>query len=290
MYRDMYSHDLDDLRIREDDAATGVNKPRKGKDKRKEALEPNEATQLFECEDVPLAARRTWAGYLYLGCRDGEIKVLEWPGVDLKRRKARVHESIDRDAEEDGATKETKTGTEREIDIFPPLVPMLEAMHRESGGKGLVFPHAYGAPSRELRAHLLRAGVTRATLHKSSKTHRRVRAQDLRASCASWLGLAEQLSDDEQIARLGRRAGPKLAKDHLGHAELGTTEKHYERGRGWRITEVGAPFPALPEALLGAGDTEAPTGIPANNSCESGPSVPQVADITDEALRCRSRA
>jgi plasmid replication initiation protein len=119
---------------------------------------------------------------------------------------------VDRDADDENATKETKTGNTREIDVLPALFPLLEAMHRESDGRGRLFPEAYEQPARELRVHLILAGVTREALHKSDKSRRRIRAQDVRASCATWLGLTEQLPDGGAVL-IGRRVSGSYVRD-----------------------------------------------------------------------------
>lgn len=291
MFRQMFDHEKDELRIRKDDPTAGVRPPRKGDDKQRATLYPDEATRLLGCLDVPFRARRQWALLLYTGMRVSELEALDWSSVDIEHRRLAVHESIDH-AADDGETKETKTGEAREIDILPPLVPLLEAMHRESGGTGRVLPDAYASPARALRGHLLLAGVTRAALHKSTKTQAQIRAQDLRATTATWLGLCEQL-DDGGRAAVGRRVSATYARDLCGHAKYDTTEKYYERGRGLRVEHVGEPFPPLPEALLGAANDVGPEPA-GGNSCHeyllaAGSDVAISAEPLSEDVRCRSR-
>jgi integrase len=259
MFRQSFDHERDDLRIRRDDPTAGVRPPRKGNERAKAVLYPDEARQFLECARVPVEARRLWAALLYTGMRYSELCALEWPSVDLVHRRILVHESLDRGSEEENATKETKTGTTREIDILPALQPLLEAMKEETGGRGRLFPEAYEQPARELRVQLALAKVTREALHKTDRNRRAIRAQDLRASCATWLGLAEQLPDGG-AAIVGRRVSGSFVRDHLGHDRYETTERYYERGRGLRIEHVGVPFSPLPADLV--------AGIPAKNTCE----------------------
>jgi integrase len=277
MFRQTFDHERDDLRIRKDDPTAGVRPPRKGSERAKAVLYPNEARQLLECAKVPLEARRLWTALLYMGTRYSELCALDWASVDLTHRRILVHESVDRDSDEDDATKETKTGSTRDIDILPALYPMLEAMHEESGGRGRLFPSPYEQPARELRVHLMLAGVTRDALHKTDKSRRSIRAQDLRASCATWLGLAEQLPDGG-AAIVGRRVSGSYVRDFLGHDRYETTERYYERGQGLRLEHVGIPFQPIPTDLV--------TRIPAANTCE----VPSDGPVLDEESECDGAA
>jgi integrase len=289
MFREMFTHEQDDLRIRKDDPTAGIKPPRKGNEKQKAILYPDEALTLLSHPDVPIRARRLWALLIYTGMRVSELRALDWASVDFSHWRIDVHESIDHGADEgDDDTKETKTGGTREVDIFEPLMPLLKAMRDESGGKGRVCPFVYERPARELQTHLGFAGLTRAALLKSNKTHRALRAQDLRATCATWLGLAQQL-DDAGRSIVGRRIDGEYARDHLGHEDYETTEDHYLRGRGLRIDVVGAPFPSLPADLLTPQKQEPPEGIPAENSCFPGVPAPHLAEIAEEDSRCRSR-
>jgi integrase len=291
MFRQTFDHEKDTLRLRKDDPTAGVRPPRKGADKQRATLYPDEASKLLSCLDVPFRARRQWALLLYTGMRVSELNALDWASVDIAHRRITVHETIDHFAEGDDETKAPKTGEAREIDMLPGLVPLLEAMHRESGGTGRVLPDAYASPARSLRGHLLLAGITRAALHTSTKTQAKIRAQDLRATTATWLGLCEQL-DDGGKSVVGRRVSATYARDLCGHAKYETTEKYYERGRGLRVEHVGTPFAPLPEALLGAANDVGPE--PADrNSCQkyllaAGSDIANPAQPLDSELRCRS--
>lgn len=58
MFREMFDHEKDALRIRKDDPTASVRPPRKGVDKVKAVLYPDEAAKLLDCGEVPLHARR----------------------------------------------------------------------------------------------------------------------------------------------------------------------------------------------------------------------------------------
>lgn len=283
MFRAMFDHDQDELRIRKDDPTAGVRPPRHGTNRKKPVLYPSEAEALLSHPEVPLRARRLWALLLYTGMRVGELLALDWSSIDLKHRRISVHESLDRESEDD--TKETKTGEARDIDIVPALVPLLEAMHRESGGKGRVT-WGYVSGSIMLRKHLATAGVSREALFALDSLRRQIRVQDLRASCATWLGLAEQLPDGG-LANVGCRVSGKYVRDFLGHAEYETTERYYERGAGLRLEHVGIPFPPLPPTLL----VDESRAISAENTCDVWAIPPQVRRLAVElAVSARTRS
>ncbi|HEX3595246.1 MAG TPA: site-specific integrase [Polyangiaceae bacterium] len=290
MFRQTFDHELDELRVRKDDPTSGVRSPRKGSEKQKAILYPDEALVLMSHPDVPLRGRRLWALLIYTGMRVSELRALDWASVDLVHRRIDVHQSIDQraDDEDKDDTKETKTGETREIDILEPLLPLLEAMREEADGAGRVCPFFYERPAGMLQTHLRTAGLSRAALLKSDKSHRALRAQDLRATCATWLGLAEQL-DDGGRSIVGQRVSGSYVRDHLGHADYETTENHYLRGKGLRVDAVGAPFPALPGTLLGTENPEPAGGIPARNTCEPDPTGWRPPEIAPDPLRCRSR-
>ena len=81
----------------------------------------------------PEARIVTLATYLYL--RPGELEALEWEDVDLDRGIVHVHRAVDY---ERGSVKGTKTNRARRFPIEPALVPLLRAMHGETGGRGRV--------------------------------------------------------------------------------------------------------------------------------------------------------
>jgi integrase len=90
----------------------------------------------------------------YLYARAGEVNALRWEDVDL---------GVNRDT---GALKATKTGDARRVLIERELLPLLRAMHDESGGRGVVAPvrATDRQLSRQLRRCLALAEATRAEL------------------------------------------------------------------------------------------------------------------------------
>lgn len=282
MFHESFSHRLNSLRIRQDDPTNGVKPPRGGVDTAKTILYPDEVTTLLACELLPVEARRLWALMIYLGLRVSELAALDWSAVDMKGRRVVVHRSIDQDADEDADddTKETKTGDSREIDLFDPIFPLFVALHEETGGVGRVCQFAYATPVERLQSQLRKAGLTRAALLTSSETQQRLRAQDLRATCATWLGLCEQL-DDGGRSIVGTRVSRSYASDHLGHRDRTTTEKYYLRGKGIRIHHVGMPFPPLPATLLGPSEP----GIPVKLTCQNNGGEMQPSETASQSAR-----
>jgi integrase len=282
MFRSMCDHDDNALRIREDDVTAGISKPHKGVERSSEILYPNEAAKLLACSDVPVPARRLWALLIYTGMRPSELEALEWASVDLEHDEITVHETIDRD-EDDGATKETKTGMTRTIDILPALLPLIRAMHAESGGTGRMLPSVYATPARHLRSHLMRSGVGRAALFARSKTQRQITARDLRGTTASWYALCEQMAD-AGMAVIGRRATGLTARDVLGHSGWTTTEQYYEKGRRLKLDKHGHPFgPLLADLVSGQSDRNSCQTIPQNEA--AGESVSSDSDGLDPICR-----
>ena len=178
--------------------------------------------------------------------------------MDIPHRRIHVHQSGDK------KVKGTKTGKARQVQIVPALVPLLEAMYRKGDKTDRVFGKMFDAPALQLRTHLLQAGLDREALFTTDKTRRAIRAQDARASTATWLGILMQLPDAGE-KRTGRRVEPFLIKEWLGHGDLKTTETHYLRGQGLRVENVGVPFGPLPADLLGAECSEAASS--GANSC-----------------------
>jgi hypothetical protein len=95
-----------------------------------------------------------------------EGRVLEWSDVDFTTNKIRIARAWDYEEE---CTKATKTWATRDVPIEPTLLPLLKAMHKRAGGKGLVLPMLSGQPdelsvSKVFRDHLEAVGVDRPDL------------------------------------------------------------------------------------------------------------------------------
>jgi integrase len=105
--------------------------------KAKAFLWPSEFAALVSSEAVPLAWRRMFAITTYLYARAGEVNALRWEDVDLERGVVHLHASVNRNT---GTRKVTKTDDARRVPIERELLPLLRAMHEETGGRGVVAP------------------------------------------------------------------------------------------------------------------------------------------------------
>ena len=240
MCRDMRTSKDRSLRVRDTNPAVDVAPPDRGKRKAKVYLFPSEFVAVIN-GDAPLAWRRAFAVATYLYLRRGELDALEWTDVDLEHR--RVHVTKARQA--DGTIGAPKNGTSRVVPVEETLLPLLVAMHQESGGVGVVAPipgadHA----ARYVREALGRADVTRADLFTSDATRKQLGFHDAtRATGITWAAV--------------RGDEPLRIKQRAGHASFSTTEGYIREADNMR-EGFGVPFPALPAELLGA---SAPTVI-----------------------------
>ena len=153
--------------------------------------------------------------------------------VDLEHGTVHIHRSFERRTR---TKKSTKTKRGRRFAIEPTAIPLLEAMHREAGGKGAVCP----IPNRTadcLRGWLSRAGLTRAELFdETSKTTKPLGFHDLRPTGITWIAVR----GDEPL-KLMQRAG---------HADYATSALYIRTAEAVR-DGFGAVFPPLPAKLLG---------------------------------------
>jgi integrase len=221
------------LRVRDDNPASDVRGPDRGARKGKQWLHPKEVLAAMAVDDEPIDVRRALALNVYLYCRPGELRALEWADVDLEAGIVRVHRAEMRD----GTTKPTKTKRTRPVPIEPTLRPLLLAMHEETDGKGKVAP---GLPKDTVLADVLialleRAKVKRPDLYVTDATRKRVTWYDLRATGITW----RAIRGDEPL-RIMRSAG---------HSDFATTLGYIREaeavGAGF-----GGVFPALPDKLL----------------------------------------
>lgn len=133
------------------------------------------------------------------------------------------------------------------IPIEPNLLPMLQVLIREAGGKGPIFRPDKSAGERvgiprnraahNFRQHLLRAGITRPALFPGDPFRKPITVHDLRGTAATWMAL---------------RGDPPLVIQHrVGHRNFSTTELYIREaeaiGKG---ANIGEPFPPIPERLL----------------------------------------
>jgi integrase len=225
------------LRVLTEDPSANVRGPDHGPRKARSYLYPEELSQLMACEQVPRAWRRAVALSVYLFTRRGELEALDWGDVDVERGIVHVHKAVDH---ETGEIKSTKTGETRRFAIEVALLPLLRAMHAESGGKGRVIPALpYESNfARELRSALGRAGVERPELFASDETRKPLTFHDLRATGLTWMAVR---ADD-----------PLKIMQRAGHTDFRTTQLYIREAEALRAG-FGEPFPSLPSCLLGGG-------------------------------------
>jgi len=116
-------------------------------DKIKRIRQQKTDIQPFSMDEVRLilsAVRVDYRPYLavrfFTGMRTGEINGLKWKFVDFERRQILVRETIVR-----GQIEYTKTdGSQREIEMSQPVFDALQAQHKITGPRGLVFCHQNG--------------------------------------------------------------------------------------------------------------------------------------------------
>lgn len=249
MFSEAVRSKLPELRVRSDNPCTDVAAPDRGARKAKVYLFPSELARFLGCADVPLRWRRMVAVSVYLGVRAGELDALEWGDVDLAHGIVHVHRALDRSRP--GLAKATKTGAARRFRIEPALLPLLSAMHAETGGKGRVFPPLkLTGRSEKLRMFLKRAKVGRAELHASDATRKPLGWHDLRATCATWLAV--------------RGEDPLKIMQRLGHRNFNTTMLYVREAEQLR-EGFGEPFAPIPDALL--------EGVSIRESIAEGPST-----------------
>jgi integrase len=235
MFADACGAKRRDLRVREDNPATGVHGPDRGVLKAKVYLWPTELLALVSCADVPLHWRRAFAITTYLYARAGEANALTWEDVDLDRRVIHIHRAADRDT---GKLIPTKTSVARRVPIDPALLPLLEAMRAQANGQGrvLAIDETDRKVSRQLQRCLRIAKVKRSELFTNDATRKAITFHDLRATGITWCAVR---GDD-----------PLKIKQRAGHAGFGTTEGYIREAENLR-DGFGDVFPALPESLFG---------------------------------------
>ncbi len=221
------------LCVRDANPAAGVRGPDRGIEKSRTFLYPAELVAFVVCPTIPQRWRRLVALAVFTYMRPGELEALQWSDVDLVHGTIHVHRAIDRYR---GQVKATKTSVPRRIPIEPNLYPLLEVMHRESGGKGSVLDMPQVDDLAQfLRKYLKRAGVERGELFADDDTRKNIRFYDLRASGIEW--------------RAVRGDQPLQIKRDAGHKRFSTTEIYLREADTIR-TGFGDVFPALPESLL----------------------------------------
>lgn len=264
MCSDACESKIDALRVREDNPAQGVPGPDRGENKSKAYLYPNEFLAFVQCDDVPLKWKRLVSVAIYLYARAGELRVLQWEDVDLAHATIHIHRAFDRTTK---GTKGTKTSHPRRFTIEPALLPLLKAMHQESGGKGLVFADMQSerTMARSLRLYLKKAGVHRAELHHGSATRKHLVFHDLRATGITWMAIR----GDDHLKIMQR----------VGHEDFQTTQGYIRTAEELR-QGFGEVFPPLPESL--GGEPDAPKNVIVNAGFRNDERDDIVSDIVPD--------
>lgn len=228
-----------ELRARGDNPARDVRGPDRGIETEKVHLFPGEYLQLAG-SGVPLFRRRCYTIAIYCYLRPAELEALRWEDVDLERETIQIRRGINRAS---GKEKAPKAGRARApFDIEPELMPLLRALHAESGGRGAVVGRL--GDERELaetlRRDLMDAGVLRTDLHNESKDPPRewMTMHDCRTTGITWMAVEGKRQPFEIMAR-------------AGHRSLEQTQGYID-GASLIRRNYGKPFPPLPAGLLAA--------------------------------------
>lgn len=205
--------------------------------RKKTFLHPTEFLQLAASESVPLAWRELYTIGIYTFLRPGELRVLRWSDVDLRRRVLHVARGWHFERREVKAPK-TLTGI-RDVPIPPHLAPLLERLRRAAHKDELVAPqyarYHQTTVVTQWREHLLAAGVTRAALHTSTLHEVRANTRTWRDTGITWLAMSRL-----ELYRIMRRAGHEAPRTTLRYV------KQAEDLTG----DLGEPFPPLPPNLV----------------------------------------
>lgn len=235
MCGDAFNSKTEALRVRDDNPATGVRGPDGGARRRKQFLFPSEFLRLVSCAAVPLEFRRSVAVAIYSYVRVGEHVVLPFDDIDTEHLNIHIHRALDGETRRE---KSTKGERDRDVPIEPNLLPLLQALHRERGGVGLVskLPTKSKALAKQLRDYLKLAGVQRSELFEDRATTKRITWHDLRATGITWMAVAG--------------VDPLKIMQRAGHENFSTTEVYIRLAES-RREGFGTPFPPLPAELLG---------------------------------------
>jgi len=226
------------LKERDDDPSAGIAGPDYDADDAKQLqwLYPREVLAVAACPDVPLNARRRIVLSTYLCVRGGELKALTWDKIDLERGVIRVDEAFDRERDENKSVKTGNRGARRYA-IEPTLLPLLKAMHKETGGVGPAVPMGLQKLwAAELRNALAAAKVKRPELFATTDASKRVRFHDLRASGLTWMAI--------------RGDSPVHIKLVAGHTAFEMTSKYIAAAGAVDLLPGETVFPELPENLI----------------------------------------
>ncbi|MBX3209618.1 MAG: tyrosine-type recombinase/integrase [Labilithrix sp.] len=257
MFKDASRSKVKSLRVLDVDPASSVEGPERGEKKSGPYLFPAEFMLVMKCERVSTRWKRLISIATYLYVRASELEALDWKDVNLKQRYVQVHSATDRE----GDLGTTKTGIVRKVPIEATLMPLLEQMHRESGGRGSVIT----LPPLESLAPRLRKYVewahedveepVRAELLADDRTRRPLTWHDLRHTGVTW--------------RAVRGDAPKRIQRAAGHSDLRTTDTYINEAETFEDRRTfGVPFPRLPLAHLSIPERTAWLAANAAASCK----------------------
>jgi integrase len=278
-FRAMTSSKRRDLRVRADNPSLGVEPPgdRASRQvRRKPFVYPKECARVLACAAVPREWREVHAIAAYTYLRPGELRVLTCADVDLAAGLIHVTKAWDYNMEEVKAPK-TRNGV-RHVPIEPALLPLLKRLCEGKCGDELVVPllsRGDDVTSTNRRAsvdhlavlfrdHLRLAGVTRAELHASTKTHVQANFRSWRDSGLTWLAMT-----GVGVDKIMRRAGHDTVQTTMGYVKMAED----------LTGDLGTPFPPLPDELVNGAPPAAPNGSGGGGAA---PKVPCERDVNGE--------
>lgn len=253
LFRDAANSKVRALRVRDDNPCAGIEPPDRGRERAKSYLYPSESSALGECAAIEREFRELVTVTTYLYLRHGEIAALGCEDIDLEHGDVHVHRAMDGKTHEIRETK-TEAGN-RHVPIEPTVKPLLAAIMRRRGGRGLLFPRvpAQRDASKMLRAALWEAGVRREALYANDATRKPLTFHDLRATGITWMAVR---GDD--AVKIQRRAGHEDSETTLG----------YIREAENRRAGFGTVFPAIPAGLCPLAATPPATPTPTQHAIE----------------------
>ena len=224
------------FKLLSEDPCRNAERPELGNAQRsKPWLFPNEATQLFECEGVPLGRRRIYASAIYLAARAAEIAGMVWADYEPEANRFHIHRQKDRKT---GELVPTKTALPRYVPVCEALGELFGAMRDQTdpAPSDAIFPNIDKVESLAslLREDLMTAGLTRASLFANDATNRHMVFHDHRASGITWWVI--------------EGVNPLWIQARAGHRDLSTTQRYIRAAETVGIN-AGTPFPSL-SALL----------------------------------------
>jgi len=242
MFRDACRSKCRELRVRADNPCADVEGPDRGHEKAKPFLWPSMFLAFVRDDRIPLAWRRLLAVATFLYLRPQELAALEWEDVRIDEGVVLVHRALAMHSTDRGRIKHTKTGTTRRVPIESNLRPLLEAMKRESNGRGRIVT----MPSESRLPRMLRRYLGPA-LERAN-----IEARDLFTADATRIAIDfRRATRDTGITwRAVRGDSPAKLMRACGHRDVKTTMLYVSEAEGFG-DGFGEVFPSLPDELLG---------------------------------------